>query len=57
MLETMEKAVPFAAELSDENLESLFGGACGCGWVCSLTGECTCTNGASICWGCDFEQL
>ncbi len=48
-------AVPFATELSDENLETLFGGLasarCGCGWICSYTGECTCTNGFTICWG------
>lgn len=56
MLSNMEQAVPFAAELSDENLESLFGGACGCGFVCSFTGECTCTNGASICRSC-FNQV
>ena len=33
-------AVPFAEELSDENLEALFGGkpvVCGCGWLCSFT--------------------
>jgi hypothetical protein len=44
-------AVPFATELSDENLDQLFGGRCGCGWICSYTGECTCTNGFTICWG------
>lgn len=59
MLNLMEQAVPFAAELSDDNLETLFGGlpgGCGCGWLCSFTGECTCTNGASVCWGCGIEQ-
>ncbi|MGO1070343.1 hypothetical protein [Lysobacter sp. CA199] len=47
-------AVPFAEELSDENLEALFGGkpvVCGCGWLCSFTGECGCSNGHSVCVG------
>ena len=57
MLSTMEQAVPFAAELSDDNLESLFGGACGCGYICSFTGECGCTNGYSVCWGCFNQEL
>lgn len=51
----MEQVVPMAQELSDENLDLLFGGLmaqiCGCGWLCSYTGECGCSNGHSIC-GC-----
>jgi hypothetical protein len=43
-------AVPLATELSDENLDQLFGGRSGCGWICSYTGECTCKNGYTICW-------
>jgi hypothetical protein len=48
--------VPFAEELSDDNLENLFGG-CGCGFICSYTGECTCTNGASICRACYVDEI
>jgi hypothetical protein len=47
-----EQTVPFATELSDENLNALFGGGCGCGYICSFTGECGCANGFSVCWGC-----
>lgn len=46
-----EDVVPAAVELGDDELDNLFGGAaCGCGWICTHTGECGCTNGMSVCW-------
>lgn len=43
-----------ARELSEEEMASTIGGDCGCGWICSVTGECTCDNGITVCsWsGC-----
>jgi hypothetical protein len=43
-----------ARELSEEEMASTIGGDCGCGWICSSTGECTCDNGITVCsWsGC-----
>lgn len=47
-------AVPMAQELADDQLDALFGGlpnVCGCGYICSFTGECGCDNGVTVC-GC-----
>jgi mersacidin/lichenicidin family type 2 lantibiotic len=43
-----------ARELDESELALAMGGSCGCGFVCTVTGECTCTNGFTVCdWsGC-----
>ena len=43
-----------ARELAPDELAAVVGADCGCGWVCTYTGECTCTNGVTVCdWsGC-----
>lgn len=42
-----------ARELDEAELANVAGG-CGCGSVCTITGECTCANGWTVCWqqGC-----
>lgn len=46
-----KEVVPMAAELADDELDNLFGAAiaCGCGWWCTLTAECNCESGRSLC--------
>jgi Type-A lantibiotic len=56
MLTQQENVVAFAEELTDVNLDSLFGGR-GCGWACPLSGECTCTTGASVCRVCFTDSM
>ena len=52
--ELATQVVPQAVELDDEQLDAVFGGryGCGCGWICSFTGECGCPNGISVCFPC-----
>ncbi|PEB54356.1 hypothetical protein CON65_03530 [Bacillus pseudomycoides] len=38
-----------ATEIDADSLSSIIGGDCGPGWVPSITGECTCTNGVTVC--------
>lgn len=38
-----------ARELDASELALAMGGDCGCGWICTVTGECTCTNGFTVC--------
>ncbi|MGP4039106.1 hypothetical protein ACTWP4_04230 [Gracilibacillus sp. D59] len=43
-----------ATEIDAEVLSNIVGGDCGPGWFPSITGECTCDNGITVCsWsGC-----
>lgn len=50
-LELLNQVVPPAQELSEEEMKSVLGGDCGCGLICTFTGDCKCTNGFSPCWG------
>jgi len=47
-----------ARELSESELALSMGGHCGCGFICTVTGECTCANGISVCgWSwCHFTH-
>ncbi len=50
------EVIPMAVELNDAELDNLFGGGCGCGWVCTYTGECGCPNGRTVCWPCHTQE-
>lgn len=38
-----------AVELNENELANIVGGSCGSGAIPSWTGECTCTNGFTVC--------
>ena len=47
--DTVNPAGDIAPELDATELAMVIGGHCGCGWVCTVTGECTCANGFTVC--------
>lgn len=38
-----------ASELNEDELSQIVGGSCGSGGIPSITGDCTCFNGLTVC--------
>lgn len=52
-LSLLAEVVPSAKELNEDEIKNQITGGhpCGCGWICSFTGDCDCTSGFTKCWG------